>query len=267
MTSGIDPRRVTGDGKSSYPCIIAPPHAPTGPFHESRAPAASSAARCPRDSRQTPCLRYSWRHGSRMIMPGSRRRTGGRFSRTRRFSIPRSAPPRTRRTPIRSRASAGTEALQERLVAEMRGRIKEDDSSVPEPDGPFAYFTRYREGGQHPLVCRQPRDGGPETIMLDGDKEAEGQRLLRSRRRRSFARPSPASPGAPTSRAREFFTIRVRDLETGADLPDEVPQHVRRRGVARTIPRGFYLCRARRESPSRPGQPPSPRHDAPKRTR
>ena len=56
-------------------------------------------------------------------------------------------------------AFSGTEEFQARLVAEMRGRIKEDDSTVPEPDGPFAYFTRYREGGQHPLVCRQPRDG------------------------------------------------------------------------------------------------------------
>ena len=56
--------------------------------------------------------------------------------------------------------------------------------------GRIAYFTRYREGGQHPLVCRQPRDGGmSRAILLDGDKEAEGPRLLRSRRRRSFARP------------------------------------------------------------------------------
>src|SRR5262245_24675541 len=35
-----------------------------------------------------------------------------------------------------------TEALQTQLVAEMRGRIKEDDSSVPSPDGPFEYFSK-----------------------------------------------------------------------------------------------------------------------------
>ena len=40
-----------------------------------------------------------------------------------------------------------TAGLQRRLVKEMRGRIKEDDSSVPSPDGPFAYFHKYREGG------------------------------------------------------------------------------------------------------------------------
>src|SRR5690349_8227918 len=53
-----------------------------------------------------------------------------------------------------------TAALQTRLVAEMRGRIKEDDSSVPSPDGPFAYFSRYREGGQHEMIGRSRREGG-----------------------------------------------------------------------------------------------------------
>ncbi len=65
------------------------------------------------------------------------------------------------------------ENLRERFIAEMRGRIKEDDATVPEADGPFAYYTRYREGGEHPLVCREPRDGGPEEVLLDGDREGE----------------------------------------------------------------------------------------------
>ena len=47
-----------------------------------------------------------------------------------------------------------TSALQATLVREMRGRIKEDDSSVPSPDGPFAYFRKFREGGQHELFGR-----------------------------------------------------------------------------------------------------------------
>src|SRR5829696_5840426 len=54
---------------------------------------------------------------------------------------------------------ADTEALQETLYREMRGRMKEDDSSVPAPDGPWAYSMRYVEGGQHPLHVRTPREG------------------------------------------------------------------------------------------------------------
>src|SRR5690606_37050626 len=34
-------------------------------------------------------------------------------------------------------------SLREKLFAEMKGRIKEDDSSVPSPDGPYAYYIRY----------------------------------------------------------------------------------------------------------------------------
>src|SRR5947208_15428379 len=48
-------------------------------------------------------------------------------------------------------------SLQKKLVAEMRGRIKEDDSSVPSPDGPYAYFRQSREGGTHEMCARRPR--------------------------------------------------------------------------------------------------------------
>jgi oligopeptidase B len=49
------------------------------------------------------------------------------------------------------RALADAKSLQETLFAEMKGRIKEDDSSAPDPDGPYAYYVRYRKEGQHPL--------------------------------------------------------------------------------------------------------------------
>ena len=69
---------------------------------------------------------------------------------------------------------ASTQALQKALIAEMRGRVKEDDSSVPQPDGPFAYLWKYRDGGQHRLIGRTPRDGDDVRILLDGDQLAKG---------------------------------------------------------------------------------------------
>ena len=67
-------------------------------------------------------------------------------------------------------------ALREALVAEMRGRMKEDDSSVPAPDGDWAYYVRHVEGGEHPLYCRAPRhDEKAEMPLLDGNREAAGQ--------------------------------------------------------------------------------------------
>ncbi|MES1197552.1 MAG: S9 family peptidase, partial [Pseudomonadota bacterium] len=46
---------------------------------------------------------------------------------------------------------APTLALQDRIYQEMRGRTKEDDSSVPAPDGPWDYYRRYETGAQHPI--------------------------------------------------------------------------------------------------------------------
>ena len=72
------------------------------------------------------------------------------------------------------------EALRETLYAEMRGRMKEDESSVPAPDGDWAYYVRYVEGGEHPLYCRAPRhDETAEVLLLDGNREAEGEAYFR----------------------------------------------------------------------------------------
>jgi len=113
--------------------------------------------------------------------------------------------------------------LRETLFKEMKGRIKEDDSSVPSPDGPFAYYTRFVEGAQHPLFCRRARkaeDG--EQIVLDANKEAEGEAYFRI----GDVDHAPTHKLAAWSADRkgsEYFTVRLRDLETGTDLADEVP--------------------------------------------
>ena len=90
----------------------------------------------------------------------------------------------------------GTAALQKKLVAEMRGRIKEDDSSVPSPDGPFEYFSKYREGGQHEMIGRSRRDGGDTRILLDGDALAAQSSYFRF----GGARHSTGSPPAGLER-------------------------------------------------------------------
>ncbi|MCX5576801.1 S9 family peptidase [Kaistia terrae] len=119
-------------------------------------------------------------------------------------------------------AMAETEALQAKLFAEMRGRIKEDDSSVPSPDGAFAYAMRFTEGAEQPLVVRTARDGaGPETILLDGNQMAAGRAYFRlgsadhspDHKRLAFAYDDKGS---------EYYTLHVRDIESGADLSDTI---------------------------------------------
>jgi len=116
---------------------------------------------------------------------------------------------------------ADTRPLRDELVAEMRARIKEDDSSVPEPDGPYAYSKRFREGGQHPLICRVPREGGAEAVLLDGDAESRGLPFFNLHDADQSPDHALLAWGADT-RGSELFTIRVRDLASGRDLPDAV---------------------------------------------
>ncbi len=114
-----------------------------------------------------------------------------------------------------------TVELQAKLVAEMRGRIKEDDSSVPSPDGSFAYFHKYREGGQHELIARAPRDGGEAEVIIDGDAQAAKSKYFKF----GGARHSPdhkLHAWSADIRGSEYFTIHVRDWATGVDHSDTI---------------------------------------------
>ena len=119
---------------------------------------------------------------------------------------------------------APTRSLQRSLVAEMRGRIKEDDTAVPQPDGPFLYYSRYRRGGEHPLICRKPRTGGKgrregEQILLDADALAEDKEYFDL----GTAEHSPDHAllaWSADEAGSELHTIRIRDLASGTDRTD-----------------------------------------------
>jgi oligopeptidase B len=114
---------------------------------------------------------------------------------------------------------APTRALQRQLAREMRARLKEDDSEVPQSDGPYAYYSRFRHGGQHRIFCRKPRAGGKETILIDGDARAEGKAFFHL----SLARWSPDHSKLAWSaddKGSEMYAIRVRDLAGETDLAD-----------------------------------------------
>ncbi|MEO8630861.1 MAG: S9 family peptidase, partial [Betaproteobacteria bacterium] len=118
-----------------------------------------------------------------------------------------------------------TTALQERLFAEMKGRIKEDDSSVPSPDGAFEYAMSYITGGQYPRLMRRPRGStgsSDETLLLDGNLEAADKPYWQL----GGATHSPDHrylAYAVDDKGSELFTVRIRDLTTGKDLADAIP--------------------------------------------
>ncbi|TPJ09055.1 S9 family peptidase [Mesorhizobium sp. B2-7-3] len=116
---------------------------------------------------------------------------------------------------------ADTSDLQKQLFKEMKGRIKEDDSSVPMKDGPYAYGSSFKLGGEQPRYFRTPRGGGPEQILLDGDAEAEGKAYFRLGGVDHSADHSKLL-WAFDDKGSEFYTLRVRDLADGKELADQI---------------------------------------------
>jgi oligopeptidase B len=118
-------------------------------------------------------------------------------------------------------AMESTSGLQATLYAEMLSHIKETDSSVPYPDRGWVYWTRTVEGKQYPIHCRRSADSEPdsESILLDVNLLAEGQPYM-------AIGTSAVSPDgrllAYTTDNTGFrqYTLHIRDLDTGRDLPD-----------------------------------------------
>lgn len=119
---------------------------------------------------------------------------------------------------------APTQALQETLFAEMKARLKEDDRQVPQPHGPFEYFPRFVKGGQYAQMCRIPLGGSPDdaTVMLDGNAEAAGKSYW-DLGGSTHSDDHKLLAYATDDKGSELYTVRIRDLDTGKDLSDEIP--------------------------------------------
>ncbi|MDQ6887667.1 MAG: S9 family peptidase [Gemmatimonadota bacterium] len=115
-----------------------------------------------------------------------------------------------------------TEALQERLFQEMKGRIKETDLSVPERMGHYYYYSRTEAGKQYPILCRRKGSlSAPEEVMLDENVAAGSRSYYRvgvwtvspDERLLAFTEDTTGS---------ERYTLVVKDLESHRMLPDSV---------------------------------------------
>ena len=112
-----------------------------------------------------------------------------------------------------------TKDLRIELVAEMRGRIAEDDSSVPQPHGPYEYYTRFETSAEYPIYARKERNGRNEEVLVHGPREAVG----RSYYRIAGLAHSPDHVHAAIATdpdGSEECELRIREISTGRDLPD-----------------------------------------------
>jgi oligopeptidase B len=115
---------------------------------------------------------------------------------------------------------ASTAELQEQLFQEMKGRTREDDSTVPEQDGEYFYYARIEAGKQYPIHCRKKGSlEAAEEVLLDENQLAAGQPYFNlgafeisfNQRYLAYTVDIVGS---------EDYSIYIKDLETGELLPE-----------------------------------------------
>jgi oligopeptidase B len=113
-----------------------------------------------------------------------------------------------------------TKSLQEMLYAEMKSRIRETDSTVPEQKGEYFYYSRTEEGQQYPIYCRKKGTlDQPEEILLDQNDLAEGKSFC------SVGALTVSPDGNQLAysvdiEGGEIYTIYIKDLTSGTLYPE-----------------------------------------------
>ncbi|MEO1529973.1 MAG: S9 family peptidase, partial [Planctomycetota bacterium] len=112
--------------------------------------------------------------------------------------------------------------LEQELFGELKGRIKQDDTSVPYTDRGFVYYTRFEDGKQYPIYCRKlDAENASEEVMLDVNELAEGKTFCSV----VGLRVSPDSKllafGVDFT-GRRKYSLKFKDLSSGELLDDQV---------------------------------------------
>ena len=113
------------------------------------------------------------------------------------------------------------ETLIDTIHAELKGRVKEDDASVPQRDGDFLYWYAWRKGDQYRTWYRRLISGGADQVLLDETALAKGHEYFQL----GGLEVSPDGKllaYAVDTDGSERFVLRVRNLVTGEELPDRI---------------------------------------------
>lgn len=112
--------------------------------------------------------------------------------------------------------------LQRTLYNEMRGRIQESDVSVPEKIDDYYYYFRTETGKQYGIYCRKKGSlDAKEEVLLDENELAKGQKYFQIETL-SVSRDHKLLAYSTDTNGAETYLLRIKSLETGALLPDEI---------------------------------------------
>ena len=112
--------------------------------------------------------------------------------------------------------------LVDQLFKEMRARIKEADTSVPQKDGDWLYWVEYEEGAEYRKWWRKPVSGGEDQLILDEPALAEGKAYFRLGAL-AVSKDGTKLAYSVDDNGSERFTARIKDLTAGEMLDDEIP--------------------------------------------
>jgi len=120
------------------------------------------------------------------------------------------------------RQMAGAQALQKKLTAEIKGRIKQDDASEPYRDNGYYYYTRYEFASEYPVYCRKKGSViGPEEVLLNGDEMGTGQAYFQIGDWAVSDNNQLLAFSVDTV-SRRLYTLRFKNLATGKLYPERV---------------------------------------------
>jgi oligopeptidase B len=114
-------------------------------------------------------------------------------------------------------------SLQKALYDEILSHIVEDDADVPFPRGSFLYYNRTEKGKAYPLHCRKAGVDAGEHIILDENQLAEGHSYFSLGNFKISSSENLLAYSTDTE-GDETYITRVRNLESGQDLADQVPE-------------------------------------------
>lgn len=117
-----------------------------------------------------------------------------------------------------------TEVLQNQLFEEMKGRIKEQDESVPYFKSGYFWYTRYEKGSEYPIFCRKPGSlEALEEIILDVNTLAIGKSYYQVAQAATSTNQKILAFAADEV-GRRIYTVHFKNLETQEILEDQIPE-------------------------------------------
>jgi oligopeptidase B len=108
------------------------------------------------------------------------------------------------------------------LFTEMRGRIKEADTSVPQKDGAWLYWIEFEEGAEYKKWWRRAVGGGDDELILDEVALAAGKDYFRLGAI-AVSNDGTMLAWSVDDNGSERFTARIKLIASGEVLPDEIP--------------------------------------------